>query len=152
MAQEFNEMVRLLDTDIKGGIKTLNALTKVYGVNYSLANALCNLMNLNKHQRIGELSKEDLKKIEVLIREPKEIPVWMLNRRKDKATGENKHLMKADLKFQKDVDIKELQKIKSYRGIRHQLGLPVRGQRTRSNFRRGKTVGVRKKGSKGAAK
>ena len=146
MVQEFNEMVRLLDTDIRGGLKTLNALTRVYGVSYMLANALCNVLDLNKQQRIGELTKDDLRKIEAVIRDPKNLPSWMLNRRKDKATGEDKHLLKSDLKLQKDSDVKDLQKIKSYRGIRHQAGLPVRGQRTRSNFRRGKTVGVRKKG------
>jgi small subunit ribosomal protein S13 len=44
------------------------------------------------------------------------------------------------------MDIKNLRKMKCYRGVRHSLGLPVRGQKTRSNFRKGKTVGVRKKG------
>jgi len=148
MAQEFNEMVRLLETDIRGGLKTLNALTRVYGIKYSIANALCNLMDLEKNKRIGELSKEDIKKIESMVRNPKNFPVWMLNRRKDKLSGEDKHLLKTDLKLQKEIDVKDLQKIRSYRGARHQAGLPVRGQRTRSNFRRGKTVGVRKKGVK----
>ena len=83
-----------------------------------------------------------------MVRNPKNFPVWMLNRRKDKLSGEDKHLLKTDLKLQKEIDVKDLQKIRSYRGARHQAGLPVRGQRTRSNFRRGKTVGVRKKGVK----
>jgi len=48
--------------------------------------------------------------------------------------------------MQKEFDIKRFRKMKSYRGLRHANKLPVRGQRTRSNFRaKGKTVGVRKK-------
>jgi len=146
MAENFNEMVRLLDTDIRGGLKTHHALTKVKGISHNLANALCSVANLDKAKRIGELSKEEIKNIEFLIKNPNKIPTWLFNRRKDNETGEDKHLLKADLKFQKEMDIKELQKIKSYRGVRHHAGLPVRGQRTRSNFRRGKTVGVRRKG------
>jgi len=71
----------------------------------------------------------------------------MLNRRKDYETGEDKHLLSSDLAFTKDNDIKMLKKIKSYKGMRHAFGLPVRGQRTRSNFRRnkGKVTGVQKK-------
>ena len=51
------------------------------------------------------------------------------------------------MSFTQDNDIKMLKKIKSYKGIRHSLGLPVRGQRTRSNFRKnkGKVMGVKRK-------
>ena len=76
------------------------------------------------------------------------IPAWLFNRRKDAETGKDKHLLAADLTFQKDNDIKLLQKMKSYRGSRHQAKRPARGQRTRSNFRKnkGKVTGVKKKG------
>jgi len=43
------------------------------------------------------------------------------------------------------MDVKDLREIQSYRGIRHALGLPVRGQRTKAHFRHGKSVGVIKK-------
>ena len=69
----------------------------------------------------------------------------MLNRRKDRETGEDRHVVTSDLKFENEFDIKNLKKIKVYRGVRHSLGLPVRGQRTKAHFRHGKTVGVRKK-------
>jgi len=49
------------------------------------------------------------------------------------------------LKLRKEFDIKRLKKVKSYRGMRHAFGLPVRGQRTRSHFRKGRSVGVQKK-------
>ena len=93
---------------------------------------------------------EDLKKVEEVILNPSKynIPSWMFNRRKDFDTGNDKHILTTDLKLQKDNDIKRLRKIKAYRGIRHSLGQPVRGQRTRSNFRRGSAIGVNKKKSK----
>ena len=69
----------------------------------------------------------------------------MLNRRKDPVTGEDMHLSESDLTMGVRQDIEFLKKIRAYRGIRHELGLPVRGQRTRSSFRKGRTVGVQRK-------
>jgi len=63
------------------------------------------------------------------------------------------HLVTSELDFAKSNDIRLLKKIKAYRGVRHMYGLPVRGQRTRSNFRRnkGKPMGVmRNKAAKAA--
>ena len=67
-----------------------------------------------------------------------------MNRRKDIESGETKHLIGSELELQKEFDIKRLKKIRSYRGLRHALGQPVRGQRTRSHFRakKRKAVGV----------
>ena len=64
----------------------------------------------------------------------------MLNRRKDLETGEDKHLLGTDLMIAKDNDLKLLKKTKSYIGLRHQRRLPVRGQRTQSNFRNKRKV------------
>ena len=58
------------------------------------------------------------------------------------------HLINTDLDLSKDGDIKRMKKVKSYKGLRHTWGLPVRGQRTRSNFRKNKgkvSLGVVKK-------
>ena len=76
-----------------------------------------------------------------------EIPKYILNRRKDSETGEDKHLTGSDLELQNEFDVKRLKKIKSYKGYRHASGLPLRGQRTRSNFRknRSKGAGIKKK-------
>ena len=74
----------------------------------------------------------------------------MLNRQKDFEVGKNKHLVGSDLDLRKEFDIKRLKKIKSYRGLRHLVGLPMRGQRTRSHFRknRSKGAGIKKKPKK----
>lgn len=69
----------------------------------------------------------------------------MLNRQKDLATGENKHLLGQNILLTLREDLNTLKKIRCYRGIRHERGLKVRGQRTKSTGRRGSTIGVSKK-------
>src|SRR3989338_1433574 len=96
-------------------------------------------------------SDEDTKRIEEAVKQRK-LPAWMLNRRKDLETGENNHLFGGDLKFARESDVKRLKRIRAYRGMRHAIGQPVRGQRTRSHFRHGRSVGVQKQKVAGAAK
>jgi small subunit ribosomal protein S13 len=75
----------------------------------------------------------------------------MLNRRKDVYTGENRHLTGVDLTLGNNEDINLMKKMRSYKGIRHERGQKVRGQRTKSTGRTGATVGVvRKKLEAGA--
>ena len=75
----------------------------------------------------------------------KKLPDWMLNRRKDLFTGEDLHILGAELPLRIREDINFLRKIRCYRGIRHERGLKVRGQRTRSTGRKGPAVGVIRK-------
>jgi small subunit ribosomal protein S13 len=65
-----------------------------------------------------------------------------MNRAKDLETGENKHLIGSDLLLRIKSDIEFMKKIKCWKGVRHSLGLKVRGQRTRTTGRTGQTVGV----------
>jgi small subunit ribosomal protein S13 len=123
------------------------ALSAVKGVGRRLARAIVEAASLNPEQRAGFVTDDEIAKIEEIISEPTKykIPHWMLNRQKDMATGENKHIIGADLDFQLKMDIDYMMKTKSWRGIRHGLGLKVRGQRTRTSGRRGRTVGVSRK-------
>ncbi|MGZ7094973.1 MAG: 30S ribosomal protein S13, partial [Methanobacterium sp.] len=73
------------------------------------------------------------------------IPDWMLNRRNDYETGETGHLIESDLLMTLREDLNRLKKTRSYKGRRHEVGLPVRGQRTKSTFRKGSSVGVRRR-------
>ena len=103
---------------------------------------------VDKNKKIGSLTDDEIKKISDFIKNPK-VPEYIINRRSDFATGEDKHLSGSDLELQKEFDIKRLKKIKSYRGFRHMAGLPLRGQRTKSNFRPNKKkAGIKKKGKK----
>jgi small subunit ribosomal protein S13 len=149
MAKELRQIVRISGFDLDGTKSVGHQLTRVKGVGVSYANAICIVLSLNKSIKSGELSDEQLAKIEKVLADPHQfkIPEWMLNRKKDPETGENRHLVGSDLKFIQDNDIKMMRKIRCYKGIRHSQGLPVRGQKTKSNFRRnkGKAMGVHKK-------
>ena len=145
--QNYKEkIVRILSKDIEGGMNIYPGLTKIKGVSWGLSNATCKILNIPKNKKVGLLSEEEIKKISEFLKNPK-VPKFILNRRRDFKTGEDKHLVGADLELQKEFDIKRLKQMGSYRGFRHIAGLPLRGQRTRSNFRknRRKGAGIKKK-------
>lgn len=139
------ELVRIANCDIEGKKVVYHALRKIKGVSYAFSNAVCEVAKVQKNQQIGTLSDEQVKQIEDTIKNPESVPEFMRNRRKDSSTGKSVHITGTDLKLRTEFDIRHLKKIKSYRGMRHAYGLPVRGQRTKGNFRRGAAVGVQKK-------
>jgi len=146
--EEKNEerLVRIMSKDIEGKMKIYPGLTKIKGISWGTSNAVCKILGLDKNRKIGSLTEEEIKKISEFMKSPK-IPSFLANRRFDFETGEDRHLTGTDLDFRRDFDIKRLKNIKSYKGMRHQLGLPVRGQRTKGHFRRNKSksVGIKKK-------
>ena len=79
-------------------------------------------------------------------------PIWMVNRPHDWETGVDLHLFGPDVDLRLRDDLNRMKMIRCYRGIRHEQGQKVRGQRTRSNGRTGLTVGVVKKTAIAAAK
>lgn len=151
MAEEKKQkyIVRILNTDIDGGKTLLEGLTKVKGISIMFANAICVVSKLDRGTIVGDLTEKQIETINEIIKNPLKynIPSWMLNRRLDPETGTDMHLLTSDLDFVKSNDIKHLQKIKCYKGIRHYYRLPLRGQRTKSNFRRnkGKASAAKKK-------
>ncbi len=145
---EFRHLVRIANTDIKGEKSILYALKKIKGVSIMYANMACINAGIDAHKKAGDLTDAEVKSLEKELLQPN-APAWILNRRKDPETGEDKHLIGSDLIFTHDNDLKEMKKMRSYRGVRHMLRLPSRGQRTKSNFRRnkGKAIsGLKKKG------
>ncbi|BFH72475.1 30S ribosomal protein S13 [Sulfurisphaera javensis] len=144
--QQFKYIVRLFGQDVDGTMKVPYALAMVKGIGYNTARAIIFKLGLDKDRRLGELSDEDIKKIENYLTEKKipDVPYWMYNRRKDYENGIDLHLVTSDLIFYVRNDIEREKKIKSWRGVRHSLGLKVRGQRTRTTGRTGTTVGVRR--------
>ncbi|OGJ19040.1 30S ribosomal protein S13 [Candidatus Pacearchaeota archaeon RBG_13_36_9] len=144
-ARETGKIVRIMQTDIPGEKQVYVGLTKIKGVSWSFSNALCHKIGMDKKKKISDLNAEEIKKIEEFIKNPI-LPPFLLNRRRDLESGEDKHLITTDLDLRKDFDIKRLKKIRSYRGLRHATGQPTRGQRTKSHFRqKGKSMGVIKK-------
>ncbi len=143
--QQEETLVRIAGRDILGSKSTLVGLTKIRGISWSIANAVCHILKLDRKKKVSELKKEEIQEIEKFI---KNIPLkeFLKNRRFDRETGESKHKTGTDLEIAKDFDIRRMKKIRSYKGIRHTSGLPVRGQRTKSHFRsKGKSVGVKKR-------
>jgi small subunit ribosomal protein S13 len=147
--KEEQKLVRILSKDIEGNLSVYVGLTKIKGISWSVSNAICKILGINKSKKIGDLTKEEIDKINNFSENPN-LPPYLVNRRNDRETGKNKHLVGSHLELQGDLDLGRLKKIKSYKGIRHSLGLPVRGQRTKSHFRknRRKSVGIKKKGVK----
>jgi len=134
-------LVRVLGKDIRGDVKLGAALTKIKGISWAFSNAICKILKLDRNKRVQDFGKKDLDKIEEFIKNP-EVPGFLKNRRKDFDDGEDKHVSGADLKLRVDFDVKRLRKIRSYRGARHAMNLPVRGQRTRGNVRRNRKPSV----------
>jgi small subunit ribosomal protein S13 len=146
---KIRHIVRVANVDIPGNKHLRISLTKMKGVGRNFAHVLCNLSGISGDKLAGKLTDSEVTTLTEMLQDPAKagIPEWLFNRRKDFDTGEDKHLFIGNLQFTKENDIKRLKKIKVLRGIRHQKGLPVRGQRTKSNFRRnkGKVIGVKKK-------
>ena len=148
--QEFRHLVRIADADLNGNKVVHSELRRINGVSYMLSNALCNITGVNKFTKVGYLTDTEINKIDEVLKDPEKfgIPQWLFNRRKDPEDGVSRHVISSTLKFITDNDIKNMRRIKSYRGVRHSLALPVRGQRTRSNFRKNKGkvhLGVKKR-------
>jgi len=142
-------IVRIISKDIEGKMKIYPGLTKIKGISWTMANAICKKLGIDKDRKIGSLIEEEVKKISEFVKNP-DLPNYLKNRNADFETGEDKHLTGSDLDLEKEFDVKRLKKIRTYRGLRHSIGLPMRGQRTKSNFRRNrkKGGGIKKKGPK----
>ena len=146
MSESFKYIVRLFGQDVDGTMKVPYALAMVKGIGYNTARAIVRQLGIDKDRRLGELSESELKKIEEALADKtiKGLPSWMLNRRKDYDSGLDLHLVTSELIFYARNDIEREKKVKSWRGVRHTLGLKVRGQRTRTTGRTGTTVGVKR--------
>lgn len=144
---KMEDLIRIVQTDIPGNKNIFVGLTKIKGISFSMSNAVCHSLKLDKKRKIHSLTPEEIDKISHYIKNP-EVPEFLKNRRFDFENGKSQHLSLTELDLTKEFDIKRLKKIKSYKGIRHSYGLPVRGQRTKSHFRKkskNRVVGVKSK-------
>jgi len=140
------QIVRFVETNLDGSKNVNESIRRIDGVSFMLSNAIAKRCGL-AGKKLGQLSEREMKSLEEAILNPGSIgiPDWMFNRRKEPLTGRDRHLTASQLDFTHKMDINELKKMKCYRGVRHIQGQPVRGQRTRSSFRKGGTVGVKRK-------
>lgn len=124
------------------------ALTGIKGVGRRCARIFTDKAGVDPHATLGLLPDAEIDKLKKVIEEgaaSKILPIWMLNRRGDIETGSDVHVMGMDLNMTLREDLDLMKKMRSYKGIRHERGLRVRGQRTRSTGRTGAIVGVSRK-------
>lgn len=108
-------MPRLVGVDIPGDKRVVIALTYVYGIGRTSAGAICEVLNVDGDKRAHELSEDELSRIGSYI--------------------DKNFILEGELKRLEASNIARLRQINCYRGVRHRRGLPVRGQRTRTNAR-----------------
>ena len=130
-------MARLAGVDIPRDKRVVISLTYIHGIGDTTAQKLLKLANVNVDTRVKDLSDEEVSRLRQVI---------------DRLSTDKEILVEGDLRREVAMNIKRLTEIGTYRGLRHRRGLPVRGQRTRTNARarRGpkRTVGVRRKKGK----
>ena len=126
-------MARISGVNIPTGKKIHIALTYIFGIGSKIANDLCDQASIDKTKRVNQLNDDELNKIREII--------------------DQKHVVEGDLRRKVSLDIKRLNDLGCYRGLRHRKKLPVRGQRTHTNARtrKGKAVAIagKKKVTKG---
>ena len=126
-------MARISGVNIPTNKKVNIALTYIFGIGPKIASDICNDASVDVTKRVSELNDDELNKIRDLI--------------------DQKHTVEGDLRRKVSLDIKRLNDLGSYRGLRHRKKLPVRGQRTHTNARtrKGKAVAIagKKKVTKG---
>jgi small subunit ribosomal protein S13 len=122
-------MARLLGVDIPSEKRIEASLPYVYGIGPVTARRILDQAGIDPNMRTGELSDEQLTKLAQVI-------------------GANNIVIEGDLRRNLQANLKRLQQVNCFRGIRHRKGLPCRGQRTKTNSRtrrgRRSTVGVQR--------
>ena len=108
-------MPRLLGVEIPDNKPAYISLTYLYGVGQPTARELCHKAGIDPQKRARDLGEDELGRLAALL--------------------ERDYVVEGPLRRRVQQDINRLRDIRCYRGIRHRLGLPVRGQRTRTNAR-----------------
>ncbi|MGD1061297.1 MAG: 30S ribosomal protein S13 [Methanomassiliicoccales archaeon] len=141
--ENFKYIVRLVNTDVDGEKPTVIGLQSVKGVGSRVAEIIVNRAGVGRVSKIGDLSDDKIEELEKLIISYSDYaPAWAMNRQLDLETGDDMHIVGVDLEVRRKDDINLMKMIRSYKGVRHEEGQKVRGQRTRSNGRTGLTLGV----------
>ncbi len=144
--KKVTNLIRIMNTDINTNYNMAYGLARIKGVGYMFSNAICVTLKLDKNRKIGSLTETEQKKIESFLSDVTkfDLPVWLLNQRKEYQTGEDMHLVSKDIDFNLLQMRRREAKTKSYRSLRAKAKLPLRGQRTKSNFRKSKAIAAMK--------
>jgi small subunit ribosomal protein S13 len=113
-------VARLAGVDIPNDKRVLISLTYIHGIGRSTSERLLKMANVNPETRVKELGDEEFGRLRQVL---------------DRLSTDKEILIEGDLRREVAMNIKRLTEIGTYRGMRHRRGLPVRGQRTRTNAR-----------------
>merc|ERR1712087_182075 len=143
----FQHILRVLNTNLDGKVKVMFALTSIKGVGRRFSNICCKKAEVDLNKRAGELTAEEVERLVTIIQNPRQFkaPDWMLNRKMDVKDGKFMQCVSNTLDMKLRDDLERMKKIRAHRGLRHYWGLRVRGLRTKTTGRKGRTVGVSKK-------
>ena len=138
IGDDFQHILRVLNTNVDGRTKVMYALTQIKGIGRRFANVVCKKAEIDMGQRAGELSAAELESLMVIVANPRQfrIPDWFLNRQKDFKDGKYLQLSSNALDTKLRDDLERLKKIRNHRGLRHYWGIRVRGQHTKTTGRR----------------
>jgi len=135
--------VRIVNTDLDGTKPTIIAIQGVKGVGSRVADIICRKANVDRRAKIGTVADSKIEEMAKLITTYAEYsPSWAVNRQHDTESGADLHIVGMDLDVTLKDDINRMKMIRCYKGVRHETGQKVRGQRTRANGRTGLTLGV----------
>jgi len=141
--EDLRYFVRIGTTDLDGTKTVERSLTEMNGIGQRTARIVAETAGVDRTATFGLLDEDDIDAVvDVVENFSEHVPSWMVNRQKDFYTGEDDHVVGSDLNQQRTQDINRMQMINSYKGVRHQRGQKVRGQRTKSTGRTEGTIGV----------
>ena len=144
--------VRIGQTDLDGTKSVERSLTDMKGIGKRTARVIADAASVDRMATFGRLEDEEIDRVVETVESLADVmPEWMANRRSDFYTGETSHVTGSDVEEKRRHDINRMQMINSYKGIRHQRGQKVRGQRTKSTGRTEGTIGVNVEAIKEAA-
>merc|ERR1712093_390501 len=146
LPENYQHILRVMNTNIEGHEKIMYALTAIKGVGRRYSNICVKKAEIDLSKRAGELTEDEVKKVVTILQNPRQyrVPDWFLNRQKDSRDGKYSQLLSNSVDTKLREDLERLKKIRSHRGIHHFWGVRVRGQHTKTTGRRGRTVGVAK--------
>jgi small subunit ribosomal protein S13 len=140
---DFHFIVHIANTDLDGNKKSVVALMKIKGLGKRIAERVAIAAGIDRNVKLGSYPESKYAEIEEAINSiSSTFPGWMVNRPSEFETGEGRHAVGTDIDLAVREDINRMKMIRCYKGIRHETGQKVRGQRTRSNGRTGLTMGV----------
>jgi len=141
--EDLRYFVRIGQTDLDGTKSVERSLIEMNGIGRRTARIIADKAGVDRQATFGRLEDDEIDAVVDVVDEyAEEVPEWLTNRQRDFFSGETSHKVGNDLNMKRRHDINRMKMISSYRGVRHNRGQKVRGQRTKSTGRTEGTIGV----------